>query len=234
MAKYVPPYVRTAVSSPIATPSRRETWEESQRRMNAGRERHTTTQPPQRVSEPAPEPMSHSEWLREQQSRYVHAAKTPAQLAAEMDSLTFEQLRKRAGPPPPITGDDYITRTVEGDAGESYLGFTIDIKRFRIGESAPPFPLTGGNDRGDAMELGDIDGGGSGVVVKSHASQMRTAYATWYRQWGDRLTAKWRQEHREPVFVQKKIGTNNRAIKTTAEETMLPRRDVEVSEQSGW
>lgn len=116
------------------------------------------------------------EWLREQQKRYV--AKTPEQIRAENLAMSFDQLRKRAGPPPVVFGCSYYDPTHgEGDSGGAQNAFFDScFQDFKNGLCPPPYPLYDGS-HADAVD--------SGVI----------AYGKWFSQWGKLLHRKWREEH---------------------------------------
>lgn len=116
------------------------------------------------------------EWLREQQKRYV--AKTPQQVRAEQLAMSFEQLRKRAGPPPAVFGCSFYDPSYgEGNSGGAQqAAFDADWLDFKKGLCPPPYPLYNAS-HDDAVD--------SGVV----------AYEKWFNLWGNLLHKKWRQEH---------------------------------------
>jgi hypothetical protein len=169
---------------------------------------------------PSPtEPKSHIDWLREQQSRYVHKTKSPAELAAEMATMTFEQLRQLAGPPPTVSADEFQWSS-DGvwcdtqDAGRS--SFDYNLRSFRRGECLPPDPLPS-NQR-------DCDGSNGRV----------NAYCNWHARWGPALERAWIKEH---PHLQKPTS-KPKPSKPTKPAEPEPKRgwqiDDTVSAQSGW
>ncbi len=216
MSKYVPPHLRAAAAAGGA---------------------------------PAPEPavtQSHTEWLKEQQSRYKVVVKTPEQLRAEYDAMNFEQLKSRAGPPPPITSDNYggaWEQGGEGEGGRACSRFDGDIRFFKQTPSRcpPPEPLCfSGRDDGDDL------GGGEDTAFHTGATEAqaaRNAYARWYSQWGKRLRAKWYAEHPEQIPKSERSAPKPKPkIREAAvEERTEPSRGAlaaavatEVSDKSGW
>lgn len=132
---------------------------------------------------------SHStlEWLREQQKRYV--AKTPEQIRAECLAMDFEQLRKRAGPPPVVFGCAYYDPSFcEGSSGGAeQLNFDSSLQDFKRGLCPPPYPL---------YDASHPDARDSGVI----------AYDAWFAQWGKLLRNKW-TEKSAPTSAKKPIVT---------------------------
>ena len=188
---------------------------------------------------------SHTEWLKEQQSRYKVVVKTPEQLRVEYDAMNFEQLKSRAGPPPPITSDDYggvHEQGGEGEGGRVCIRFDGDIRYFKQTPSRcpPPEPLCfGGRDDGEWA--------GDGVTAEvylglSETQKARNAYARWYSQWGKRLRAKWYAEHPEQIPKSERSAPKPKPkIREAAVERTEPSRSAlaaavatEVSEKSGW
>lgn len=196
-AKYIPPHLRAAAAvapePAIADP----------------------------VTEPVPEPaesQSHLDWLKAQQSRYTVVTKTPAQLKAEIATMTFEQLRARAGPPPNVRADEFVW-SAEGcapdDTGNSdKTVFDSNMCAFKRGQGPPPGPLDH-NQR-------DYEGSNARV----------NAYDAWYKMWGAKLWNKWYEEHPRPVPKPK----TTKPKKTVTEEPKTTWRVVtaEVCEKSGW
>ena len=216
MSKYVPPHLRAAAAAGGA---------------------------PASTPEPAVT-QSHADWLREQQSRYKVVIKTPAQIKAEFDAMTFEQLKARAGPPPPITSDDYGGVHEQGGEGEGprvCIRFDGDIRFFKQTPSRcpPPQPL-GFNGRDDGEWAGD----GETVEVylgPSAGQKARAAYDDWYRQWGKRLRAKWYAEHPEQIPKSERSAPKPKPKirEANVEERTEPSRGAlaaaaEVAANSGW
>jgi hypothetical protein len=215
MSKYVPPHLRAAAAAGAPAP----------------------------MPEPAVT-QSHTEWLKEQQSRYKVVVKTPEQLRAEYDAMTFEQLKSRAGPPPPITSDDYggvHEQGGEGEGGRVCIRFDGDIRYFKQTPSRcpPPEPLFFGG-RDDGQWAGD------GVTAEvylglSETQKARSAYARWYSEWGKRLRAKWYEAHPEQIPKSERCAPKPKPkIREAAvEERTEPSRGAlaaaaEVAANSGW
>ncbi len=216
MAKYVPPHLRAAAAAPVAAPPR-ESWAEAQDRIRARVQPRDAMAVP--VEEP-PKPQSHTDWLKEQQSRYTHVVKTREELAAELSTMSFEQLRKRAGPPPSVCADEFVW-SAEGcrpdDAGDSNTTmFDGRLDSFKKGLGPPPAPLP--------HNQPDYEGSNRRV----------NAYIAWYAQWGTVLSRAWVTEHphiTKPATKPKPKTYN----KTQPEPDYVPKRVlVEVSEMSGW
>lgn len=124
------------------------------------------------------------EWLREQQKRYV--PKTPEQIRAECLAMDFEQLRKRAGPPPVVFGCSYYDPSFgEGNSGGAeQINFDSSLQDFKRGLCPPPWPL---------YDDSHADARDSGVV----------AYDAWFAQWGKLLHKKWAEKSapKKPVVT---------------------------------
>lgn len=157
--------------------------------------------------EPTPAPAtggsSMADWLREARQGYV--PKTPEQIRQECLSMNYTQLRSRAGPPPPVTSDDYggaHEQGGEGEGGRVCGSFDESLRLFKLGRGGPPEPLCfDGRDDGEVIS----DGIAEAVYVGlSKAQQRRRAYSAWYNQWGERLTYLWRAEHPELCAPTKK------------------------------
>ncbi len=215
MSKYIPPHLRAAAAAGAPAP----------------------------MPEPAVT-QSHTEWLKEQQSRYKVVVKTPEQLRAEYDAMSFAQLKSRAGPPPPITSDDYGGVWEQGGEGEGprvCARFDGDIRFFKQTPSRcpPPEPLgfngrTDGDDcSGDAEDTAFHTGA-------AEAQKARNAYARWYSEWGKRLRAKWYEEHPEQIPKSERSAPKPKPkIRETVEERTEPSRGAlaaaaEVAANSGW
>ena len=209
MAKYVPPHARAVT-------------------------------PPAPVA-PTPEPAataggSLSDWLREARTGYV--PKTPEQIRQECLSMNYTQLRSRAGPPPPVSSDDFGGAHEQGGEGEgarTCVTFDESLRLFKQGRGGPPEPLLfDGRDDGNFIS----DGIGPEVYVgQSMAQQRRRAYHRWYAQWGQRLTYLWRAEHPELCAPTKKKLP---PVRRTEEEKPTPRSALvaaaaaDIGEKSGW
>ncbi len=190
-SKYIPPHIRAAAAAPA---------------------------PAVPVAAADPEPPSHLDWLRSQQSRYTVVVKTPEQLRAECAVMTFEQLRSRAGPPPNVRAEEFVWSS-EGCAPDDTGGsdktlFDSRMGAFKRGQGPPPGPLDH-NQR-------DFEGSNKRV----------NAYSEWYAAWGMKLWNKWYQEHPRPVAKPK----TTKPKKTEADEPKNTWRVIteEVSEKSGW
>jgi hypothetical protein len=176
-------------------------------------------------------------WLREAQRGYV--AKTPEQIRQECLLMNYEQLRSRAGPPPPVTSDDFGGAHEQGGEGEGArvcVTFDESLRLFKQGRGGPPEPLCfDGRDDGEMVS----DGIAEAVYVgQSKSQKMRRAYAAWYAQWGERLTYLWRAEN-GLLATAKKLPPIQRERKR--EEYKEPTRGqmaaavaAEVGEKSGW
>jgi hypothetical protein len=220
MAKYVPPHARGAAAAAAATPAApRESWAEAQRRMDTRRAPSVAAPAEPATELPAEPPKSHLDWLREQQSRYVHRTRSPAELAAEMATMTFEQLRQLAGPPPTVSADEFQWSS-DGvwcdthDAGRS--SFDYNLRSFRRGECLPPDPLPS-NQR-------DCDGSNSRV----------NAYCNWHARWGPALERAWIKEHphlQKPA-AKPKPSKSTKPVEERRESWRVV--DETVSAQSGW
>lgn len=138
------------------------------------------------------------QWLAEQQKRYV--PKTPEQIRAECLAMDFEQLRKRAGPPPVVFGCSYYDPSFgEGNSGGAeQSNFDSSLQDFKHGLCPPPFPLYDGS-HADARD--------SGVI----------AYDAWFAQWGKLLRKKW-TEKSAPTSAKKPIVT---AVPSQKEPSMI-------------
>ena len=217
---YVPPHRRMA--APV---ERRETWAQVQQRIAERR-----PQPQQPQPEPQ-EPASLSDWLREARRGYV--PKTPEQIRAEFMALDYKKLCQRAGPPPPITSNEY-GGVWEQDGGDGCVSVTAlfdeDLRLFKRGIGAPPAPLFYNGD--DEDEAGD--GVSAAVYVgPSRDQQLRSAYASWYAQWGELIKRKWIEEHPELATKSKSKPQPKKVAQV--EEPKGPSRVIEdVSEKSGW
>lgn len=175
-------------------------------------------------------------WLRESQKGFV--AKTPEQIRQECLSMNYEQLRKRAGPPPPITSEEYggvWEQGGEGEGARACVSFDESMRLFKRGTGAPPAPLHfGGRDDGD--ERGDGDGP-SEYLGLSRDQKLRNAYSEWYAQWGSRLAYLWQVE-KLGMHTQKKLPPVRRyereEPKAPSRGTLAAAAAEQVSEKSGW
>ncbi len=223
MSKYIPPHLRYS-----APPAAASTWERAQQNRLAAK----AVAP---VETPAAEPLSHTDWLKQQQSRYK--PKTAEELQAECATMTFEQLRKRAGPPPNICGGDYGGLLMEAD-GEDGYSFDVSMSLFKQGRGPPPAPMSSSGDEYVIVNaLAAMDGVRSAMDgIKSATSVLQGRYASWYASWGKRLATKWYQEHPRTVPAKVAKPVKPTASRTTREEEPKgPCRVVEeVSEKSGW
>jgi hypothetical protein len=231
---YVPPHKRS--SAPAPGPAPRESWAEAQRRMDA--RRAPAPPPAPSVAPTSPETTtgggSLADWLREARQGYV--PKSRAEIAAELATLNYDQLRKRAGPPPSITSEEYGGVHEQGGEGEGArvcVSFDESLRLFKQGHGGPPEPLCfDGRDDGEVI----CDGIAAEVYVGlSKAQKLRRAYSAWYAQWGARLNYLWRAEHPQ---LQKTTATTKPKPKPQpkiAEPEYIPRRILEeASDKSGW
>jgi hypothetical protein len=181
-----------------------------------------------------------ADWLREARQGYV--PKTPEQIRQECLCMNYTQLRSRAGPPPPITSDEYGGPHEQGGEGEGARNcnsFDESLRLFKLGRGGPPEPLCfSGRDDGEVIS----DGIAVEVYVGlSKAQKLRRAYAAWYNQWGERLTYLWRAEHPELcASTKKKLPPTQRVGRRQEEEKEVGRGALAaaaaeiVSEKSGW
>jgi hypothetical protein len=171
------------------------------------------------MADPVVQPLSHTDWLKEQQSRYTHAVKTPAELAAELATMSFEQLRLRAGPPPTVRAEQFVWSTegcrADDAGGPDHAMFDGRMSAFKKGLDAPPDPLPHNQRDDDGLANKDVN-----------------AYKKWFAAWGNKLHQKWLLEHpRAPVAPKPKTTKP----KTSTTEPCPPRRVLEeVGENSGW
>lgn len=212
--KYIPPALRAKMEAEAAEAARQE-----------------------EVAQPAAGGGDLQSWLREAQRGYM--AKTPEQIRQECLLMNYQQLRSRAGPPPPVTSDDFGGAHEQGGEGEGArvcVTFDESLRLFKQGRGGPPEPLCfDGRDDGEMVS----DGIAEAVYVgQSKSQKMRRAYAAWYAQWGERLTYLWRAEH-GLMAPAKKLPPAQRERKR--EEYKEPTRGqmaaavaAEVGEKSGW
>jgi hypothetical protein len=176
-------------------------------------------------------------WLREARVGYV--AKTPEQIRAECLSMNYEQLRKRAGPPPTICSDDYGGVWEQGGEGEGAhvcTSFDEGLRLFKRGNGPPPAPL-----QFDGRDDGGWAGDGDGPAVytgPSKQQKLRAAYSEWWSQWGYRLAYLWQAEKLGNHSTHKKLPPVRRVRE---EEYKEPTRgqlaaalSAHVSDKSGW
>lgn len=210
MAKYIPPHARAAA---VAAPAEPET-------------------------PPAAAGRGLSDWLRTARQGYV--PKTPEQIRQECLSMNYTQLRSRAGPPPPVSSDDYGGAHEQGGEGEGARvcsSFDESLRLFKQGRGGPPEPLLfDGRDDGEMVS----DGIAEAVYVgQSKAQQRRAAYRAWYAQWGERLTFLWRAEHPElSGSTKKKLPPPIRPVREEEKEpsrgALAAAAATTVCEKSGW
>lgn len=175
-------------------------------------------------------------WLRESQRGYV--PKTAEQIRQESMLLNYEQLRSRAGPPPPACSEDFggvHEQGGEGEGARTCVSFDESIRLFKQGRGGPPAPLMF-----DGRDDGDVVGDGEGAEVylgRSKAQLRRAAYRAWYTQWGDRLNYLWRAEN-GLLATAKRLPP---PLRKREEERKEPSRGAlawaaatEVNEKSGW
>jgi hypothetical protein len=176
-------------------------------------------------------------WLREARQGYV--PKTAEQIRQESLLMNYEQLRSRAGPPPPVSSDDFGGVWEQGGeaTGARVCGsFDEGLRLFKQGRGGPPAPLLF-----DGRDDGNVIGDGEGAEVYlglSPAQQRRKAYRTWYEQWGDRLNYLWRAEH-GLLATTKKLPPPLRAQrqeerKEPTQGQLAAAAAAVVCEKSGW
>ncbi len=182
-------------------------------------------------------PASLTDWLREARKGYV--AKTPEQIRQECLSMNYEQLRKRAGPPPPVTSDDYGGVWEQGGEGAGAavcVTFDEDLRGYKLGRCPPPPPLGfDGRDEGDVDAALAMEGAVTQATTKSASAQRRAAYNSWYSIYGSRLTWLWAAEH--PTTTTKKLPPVRREVekpKAPTRGALAAAAAEAVSEKSGW
>ena len=152
--------------------------------------------------------------------------------------MNYEQLRRRAGPPPPITSDDYggvWEQGGEGEGGRVCGSFDDGMRLFKRGIGGPPVPLGfGGRDDGEVAG----DGEGAEIYLGlSPAQQRRKAYRAWYEQWGERLSYLWAAEHGLLAAAKKLPPVPRKREEERKEPTrgqLATAAAAVVSEKSGW
>ncbi len=159
----------------------------------------------------APEPQSHADWLRAQQSRYTHAVKSAEQIRAECAALSFAELARRAGPPPTVSSCEFVWASggvVCDDNDADKTLFNGRLTDYRRGMGPPPAP-----------------------PAHTSASSAVLAYVKWYAASGKRLTDKWYQEHPRALTTK----PTKSAPKPAPVAESKPVRVVETaSDKSGW
>lgn len=182
--------------------------------------------PPAAEQNPIKSTQTHLEWLREQQSKTIVTIKTPQQLRAELEALSFKELCARAGPGPAIDGFDFYS----SDCNDAELGgkafaerssFSSTLASYRRGLNPPPAPLS------YEVTLADWDDEKGGDAKKC------ATYSAWYNQWGKLLTNKYRQENK-PLTTPTATRVVTPPRRTTTEPLNNLTRPIEVSAQSGW
>jgi hypothetical protein len=175
-------------------------------------------------------------WLRESQKGFV--AKTPEQIRQECLLMNYAQLRSRAGPPPPVTSDDFGGAHEQGGEGEGArvcVSFDESLRLFKQGRGGPPEPLCfDGRDDGEMVSDGIAEAVYCG---QSKSQKMRRAYSAWYAQWGERLTYLWRAEHGLAVTAKKLPPVQRKRTEEYKEPTRGQRAMAaagELCEKSGW
>ncbi len=179
-------YVPPHLRTAASAAPHRETWEEAQRRMADRRAVPMT---------PAPAPLA-----------TVAAPAKPVQ-------PTFEDLRRRAGPPPTVAGCNFVSGASEGaSGGGEEASFDSDFSFFKLGRCPPPMPLHD-DTRSDAVNA---------AVVR---------YKAWYASWGPALHRAWAAEHPPKT----KTVAKAKPVVIAAEPEYVPKRQVEdAGIQSGW
>jgi hypothetical protein len=148
--------------------------------------------------------------------------KTQEQLRAEYASMTFEQMRTRAGPPPNVSGCEFQDSSAREDrsGGGAEYDFDVSLSMFKKGQGPPPVPLY--DDSRPEARMANV-----------------TKYIIWWNNWGNRLVTLW---HKEKVntkkSIQKSVGARSLAAasNSTNDTTAVNKRaELEVvCEQSGW
>lgn len=187
--------------------------------------RVTTPPPPPQVAVvPVVVTQSHHAWLREQQARVATTIKTPEQRRAELATLTFQQLRSRAGPGPSVDGFDFWSQECEHTESSSsvyaaQLTFSSDLNNYRKnGSCPPPRPLNYTTTFADFVASG---------------RPKAALYEEWYNQWGKLLRAKWGQE-RGLTDTNKKQQQRTTTVEA-APPNPTPARLIPLpTEKSGW
>lgn len=179
-----------------------------------------------------------ADWLREARQGYV--PKTPEQIRQECLCMNYKQLTSRAGPPPPVSSDDYGGAHEQGgeDVGARVcVSFDESLRLFKLGRGGPPEPLCF-----DGRDDGEVISDGIAVEVYvglSKAQQRRKAYSAWYNQWGERLNYLWRAEHPQlcaPAPKKKLPPIQHKREEERKEPTrgQLAALAAEIGEKSGW
>ena len=175
-----------------------------------------------------------NDWLRE--ARQGYTPKTPEQIRQECLCLNYTQLRSRAGPPPPVSSDDFggvWEQGGEGEGARACCSFDEALRLYKLGRGGPPAPLLF-----DGRDDGNVVGDGVGPEIylgPSAAQQKRADYRAWYEQWGARLTYLWRAEN-GLLTTTKKLPPVRRVVEEKKEPTrsQLAALAVEISDKSGW
>jgi hypothetical protein len=160
----------------------------------------------------SPEPQSHADWLRSQQSRYTHTVKSAEQIRAECAALSFAELIRRAGPPPTVSACEFVWASggvMCEDTEADKTMFDGRLADYRRGMGPPPAPL----------------------AHRSPSSPV-LAYEKWYAASGKRLTEKWYQEH--PRAMATKTTKTAPKPAPVVEETKSVRVAEEAGDKSGW
>jgi hypothetical protein len=191
---------------------------------------HKRCAQPVAAAVPTPVPVSnqsHHDWLREQQARAITTIKTPEQRKAELASLTFQELRARAGPGPAVDGFDFWSEEcghseTQGRAYAAQLNFSSDLTNYRKNGSCPPPP--------------PLDYTSTFADWAAGGRQKAAAYEEWYNMWGKLLVAKWHQEHplrlTTPSARVTSVAVPSRPVNVTDESP--PRRPIIITDKSGW
>ena len=214
-SKYIPPALRAKMAA------------EAEAAAAAARAEEAAT---------APSRTELNDWLREARQGYV--PKTPEQIRAECLSMNYEQLRKRAGPPPSVTSDDYggaREQGGEGVGGSICASFDENLRFFKLGRGAPPEPLCfDGRDGGECADLEAAVDGDYSSHVRSAASVRRSAYNTWYSTYGARLAWLWAAEHQTTTRSAPPKRTERREAQKPVLLSHLVAHAPDAGDKSGW
>jgi hypothetical protein len=203
--------------------------------------------PPHARAAPAPTPTAEpapaagggslADWLAESRKGYV--PKTPEQIRIECLSMNYAQLKARAGPPPPISSDDFggvWEQGGEGEGARACISFDESIKCFKKGYGPPPEPLSFDGRDEPVVNAALAMEGVVVVIDKSESGKRRAAYASWYSQWGRRLRELWAADHAVPV--KKKLpprrSYHDEENKEPSRGALAAAAAEVVSEKSGW
>lgn len=221
-SKYIPPALRAkmAAEAEAAAAAARAEEEAALRAATGG----------------APTRTELNDWLREARKGYV--PKTPEQIRAECLSMNYEQLRKRAGPPPAVTSDDFGGAWEQGGEGVGAAvcnSFDENLRFFKLGRGPPPEPLEfDGRDEGHCADLEAAVDGDYTSYVPSASSVRRSAYNTWYSTYGARLAWLWAAEHQATTRSAPPKRTERRQEQKPPSVSQLAALAAQIGDKSGW